>query len=140
MWKVLIPVDGSQNAMRAVQYAAGSIKRDPQQEFILLNVQEPYPLRTHAVLSHDEINRMIQEEGEKVLKPARAVLDQAGARYTVRCLSGAVDEVIGREVDASGADAIVMGSRGAGAAANLVLGSVATKVLHHVKVPVTVVR
>ncbi|MCE9642399.1 MAG: universal stress protein, partial [Betaproteobacteria bacterium] len=35
---------------------------------------------------------------------------------------------------------IVMGTRGAGAVANMVLGSVATKVLHLVEVPVLLVK
>ncbi len=140
MWKTLIPVDESSNALRAVQYAADSLKRDPQQEFVLLNVQAPFPLRTHAVLSHDEIQRIIDEEGAKAIGPARAVLDQAGANYTTVCASGIVDDVIVRQIQETGCNAVIMGTRGAGAVGNLVLGSVATKVIHAVKVPVTLVK
>jgi nucleotide-binding universal stress UspA family protein len=40
----------------------------------------------------------------------------------------------------SGADAIVMGTRGLGVVGGLVLGSIASKVVHLVKVPVTLVK
>jgi nucleotide-binding universal stress UspA family protein len=140
MWKTLIPVDGSDNALRAVQYAADSVKRHPQQEFVLLNVQHPFPLRAHASLSNEEIHNIAEDEAEKVLRPARTIMEQAGARYSVKAVSGDIDEVISNEVEESGCDAVVMGTRGMGAAANLVLGSVASKVLHLVKVPVTLVK
>jgi nucleotide-binding universal stress UspA family protein len=140
MWKTLIPVDGSDNALRAVQYAADSVKRNPQQEFVLLNVQHPFPLRTHASLSQEEIRRITQDEAEKALRPARTVMEQAGARYSAQALSGEVDKVIDDQVKKTGCDAIVMGTRGMSAAANLVLGSVAAKVIHHAKIPVTLVK
>lgn len=140
MWKTLIPVDGSENALRAVQYAADSVKRDPQQEFVLLNVQQPFPLRTHASLSQDEIRRITRDEAEKVLRPAGAIMEQAGARYSTQALNGDVDQVINRQVEEAGCNAVVMGTRGMGAAANLVLGSVASRVIPLVKVPVTLVK
>lgn len=140
MWKTLIPVDGSDNASRAVQYAADSVKRDPQQEFVLLNVQHPFPLRTHASLSQEEIRRITRDEAEKALHPARTILEQAGARYSTQALNGDVEEVITRQVEENGCNAIIMGTRGMGAAANLVLGSVASKVIHLATVPVTLVK
>jgi len=37
-------------------------------------------------------------------------------------------------------DAIIMGTRGMGSLANLVIGSVTTKVIHLVEVPVTLIK
>lgn len=37
-------------------------------------------------------------------------------------------------------DAIIMGSRGLGPVASMIIGSVATKVIHLVKVPVTLIK
>lgn len=140
MWKTLIPVDGSDNSLRAVQYAADSLSRDAQQEFVLLNVQEPFPLRARATLHADEIQRILQEDGEEALRGARAIMERAGARHQARVLSGKTGEVIARQAEEENCNAIVMGTRGMNAAANLVVGSIATRVVHAVKVPVTLVK
>jgi len=49
-------------------------------------------------------------------------------------------DVIIDEAKAVGADLVVVGTRGLGAAARLVLGSISTKVLHHAPCDVLVVR
>jgi len=140
MWKILIPVDGSDNSLRAVQYAADSLSRDPQQEFVLVNVQEPFPLRARAALHEDEMRRILEEDGEEALRSARAIMERAGARYQARTVCGRIGEAIAREVEETGCNAIVMGTRGMSAAVNMMVGSVATRVVHAVRVPVTLVK
>jgi nucleotide-binding universal stress UspA family protein len=55
-------------------------------------------------------------------------------------LEGDPADVIARRAQELGCDAIVMGSRGMGRIANLVIGSVATKVVHLTALPVTLVK
>jgi nucleotide-binding universal stress UspA family protein len=55
-------------------------------------------------------------------------------------LVGHIGQTIARRADELGCDGIVMGTSGRGALGNLLLGSVATKVIHHAKVPVTLVK
>lgn len=140
MWKTLIPVDESPNALRAVAHALKASEGCVGHEFVLLNVQTPFPLRTRATLSQKEIERITQEEGAVALNPARALLDKAGVPCIALCISGKVEDVVVEQVAKHGCNAVTMGTRGAGAVGNLVLGSVATKVVHAVNVPVTLVK
>jgi nucleotide-binding universal stress UspA family protein len=47
---------------------------------------------------------------------------------------------IAAHVERHGADGVIMGTRGLGTVGGLVLGSVATKVIHLVECPVTLVK
>ena len=139
MLKVLIPVDGSANSLRTVQHAiqmAGHYK-EPL-EFHLLNVQRPFPGIISGVREQAEQHH--HDEGIKALAGARKLLDDAGLKYVYHISVGEPDEVIARFCKDKQIQHVVMGTRGASSVANLVLGSNATKVLHLVEVPVTLVK
>jgi nucleotide-binding universal stress UspA family protein len=108
----------------------------------LLNVQHhmPYGARVSAVVGHDKVAQYLQEEGLAALKAAREKLDAAGVRYHYHIGVGEPAEVIVRYAREQGCDQIVMGTRGMGAVSNLVLGSVATKVIHLSPVPVMLLK
>lgn len=91
-------------------------------------------------LKKDLIDEYYLEESIKALRPAQDKLDQAGVKYTVAHQVGNAAEVIARYVKSHGCDQVVMGTRGLGSMHSMVLGSVATKVLHLVDVPVTLVK
>jgi nucleotide-binding universal stress UspA family protein len=55
-------------------------------------------------------------------------------------LIGDVPKALVAYAEAKGCDGIVMGTRGLGAIGNLVLGSVATKVIHLTRLPVTLIK
>jgi nucleotide-binding universal stress UspA family protein len=141
MSKVLVPIDGSDNALHAVDLVIRSIAEGRSLQVYLLNVQ-PQILSGHArmYLKKDLIDEYFQEEAAKALRPAQDKLDKAGIKYTTAHQVGNAPEVIARYVKSHGCDLIVMGTRGHGSMQNMVLGSVATKVLHLVDVPVTLVK
>jgi nucleotide-binding universal stress UspA family protein len=74
------------------------------------------------------------------LQPASAVLDGAGVRYNLHCRFGEPATEIAAHVRDAGCDAVVMGTHGRGALANLVIGSVATQVVRRVDVPLTLIK
>ena len=141
MQKPLVPIDGSASAMRALSHAIAELSDRPGVEVHLLNVQTP-PVHTFPgkLVSPDLINQELRREGEAVLDPAQAVVRSAGlaSRCHVR-IGRPGDEIAACAAD-NGCDAVVMGTRGMGAAAGLLLGSVATKVVHAAQVPVTLVK
>jgi nucleotide-binding universal stress UspA family protein len=146
MRSVLVPVDGSDNSMRAVEEACRQIDRRQPVMVHLLNVQPPnHSAVVRKYLSQDLIDQFHQQEGEAALQAARARLDDAGIACTSRVEVGDVAQSIARYAHEMRCDQVIMGTRGLGAGgvaaiSGLLLGSIATKVLHLVDVPVTLVK
>ena len=139
MLRVLVPVDGSENSLRAVQFV---LKKTPLYEepleLHLLNVQHPFPGTIQGV--HEQAERYHHDEGAKALAPARKALDAAGVKYVYHISVGEPAEAIAHFAKDKKIEQIVMGTRGLGSIANMLLGSVASKVLHLVEVPVLLVK
>ena len=137
--RVLIPVDGSDNSLRTAGYVIRQAPyyREPL-EIHLLNVQHPFPGTIRGVA--EEAKRFHDEEGATALAGVRRSFDTAGLKYTHHVIVGDAAETIAHFVRSNHIDLVVMGYRGANAVANMLLGSVATKVLHLVEVPVLLVK
>jgi nucleotide-binding universal stress UspA family protein len=140
--KILIPVDGSDNACRAVEYGialAGKYRETPQ--FLLLNVQ--WNVATGNVklfINQETINDYYREQGMTALAKARAALDAAGLPYQYHISVGRPAEAIIQYADEQRVDHIIIGAQGEAKLATLLLGSVAAKVAQLAKVPVTISR
>lgn len=141
MKRILIPVDGSQPAIHAVQAMLTARAYDPVERVDLLSVQ--IPLKSGKIgrgLSQAEIDAYYQDEGRAALEEAGRLLSQAGVPFEARVEVGAAADTIARIADETGADEIYMGSRGLGSVSSLFMGSVATRVLHLTELPVTLVK
>src|SRR5262245_9380778 len=139
MMNVVIAVDGSQNALEAVRHGAKLAAPNPDVRLHLVNVQPPLPSAAARFVARDTLHAFHQEEGQKVLIQARALLDQSKIPYDFHISVGNPAEAIAAYAVECKADQIVMGTRGLGSLAGLILGSVATRVLHLAKVPVTLI-
>ncbi|MDP1648664.1 MAG: universal stress protein [Rubrivivax sp.] len=135
--KILLPVDGSAAALAAVGYALQLAREGLQAEFVLANVQEPASLY-EMVVAHDAevIEHVRSEAGAELLRPAEALLEDAGLSYESEVAGGEPATVLVELLENYGCDAVVMGARGAGSGS----GSVALAMLQHSPVPVTLVR
>jgi nucleotide-binding universal stress UspA family protein len=142
MLKVLVPVDGSKNSDRAVAHAIvfAANSKTPV-ELHLLNVQLPIVSGgVRMFIKHEEIEAYHQDSGQDALRSAREQLDQTGQAYTHLVRVGPIGETIAAYAKEQGCDHIIMGTRGLGAVTGMVLGSVATKVIHLANAPVTLVK
>jgi nucleotide-binding universal stress UspA family protein len=144
MRMVLLPIDGSDSALRAVAALADLARTAPGLHAILLNVESTVPLMDRLVDGRpSEARRMEEprrEAGERLLAPARAALERVGVRCTSFVEFGdPADTIVARAKEWS-ADLIVMGTHGRGAIGSLLLGSVAQKVLQRAAVPVLLVK
>jgi nucleotide-binding universal stress UspA family protein len=72
--------------------------------------------------------------------PVHKFLERHGVKAKGRWKTGNPGELIAKLAEAEKFDLVVMGSHGRGALGNLMVGSVATKVLASCKVPVLIVR
>lgn len=140
--KILIPVDGSPGANRAVEYAITSVawlKEAPQ--VLLLNVQ--WKLASGNIkrfINQETVNDYYREQGMSALTDARARLEAAGLAYSYHISVGSPAEAIVQYANEQGADQIVMSAHGHDKLSNLLLGSVATKVTQLTSVPLLLIK
>ena len=139
--KVLLPIDGSADALAAVRHALQLVREGLRASFVLANVQTPATLY-EVVVAHDPqaIARLRSEAGADLLQPAEALLAGAGVEWESEVAGGEPATALVDLVEKYGCDAVVMGSQGAGSLRHALLGSVSTALLRHSPVPVTVVR
>lgn len=140
MRKILVPVDGSEPALRAAQYALRLMDGSGDAEIHLLNVQTPVPGGVYSFISADTVRQVVQDEAEQAMRSTRALLDASAVPYVTAIRTGAPAMEIVDYVQQQGCEGIVMGTRGMGRLGALVLGSVATTVVQAVQVPVTLVK
>ena len=140
MKKLLVPVDGSPVANRAVAHAIEQVRRLADMEVLLLNVQQNVERwYKHGLLSED-VRKEIRQHGETEAAEARSLLDKAGVQYEFEIVFGHPAEVIVHTARDKHCEGIVMGTRGLGDVENLMLGSTAYKVVQLAEVPVTLVK
>jgi len=140
--KILLPVDGSACALRAVDHLiahVGWFSSVP--EIHLLHVHPPIPIgRVQAHVGKETLHGYYLEESQSLLKTAQDKLDAAGRFHTTHIHVGQPAEVITRLAGELACDLIFMGAHGQGALAGMVTGSVATRVLHLTSCPVLLVK
>lgn len=139
--KILLAVDGSEPALRAVQWALGLAGQGLAVDFVLVNVQEPASLY-EVVTAHDTLvlEQVRGAAGADSLREAEALVDAAGRRYESEVAGGTPQHLIVELAENYGCELIVMGARGLGDAAALGLGTVAEGVLREATLPVVIVR
>ncbi|MBS1158836.1 MAG: UspA [Proteobacteria bacterium] len=140
--KILLPVDGSPCALRAVDHliAHSNWFRDLP-EIHLLHVHPPIPIgRVQAHIGKETLHAYYREESQVQLKEAQDKLDAAGRFHTTHIHVGQPAEVIVRLAGELGCDLICLGAHGLGALAGVVTGSVASRVLHLANCPVLLVK
>lgn len=137
---ILLPVDGSANSERAVKYVIELVESCQAFEIHLLNVQPPVSGDVSTFVGKQSIEDWHRDEAEKALASAKKLLDAAGSPYKVHIGIGNPGDVIASFAKKLGCGQVVMGTRGLGSAFGLLLGSVATHVISHVDVPVTLIK
>jgi len=141
MLKILVPVDGSDNALRAVDYVISLAAQLKEIDIHVVTVRDAMDsLELHRFWTQEQIHAFQQESGQALLAAARQRLDKAGLPYTSNIAIGDIAESIVKYATDQQCTMIIMGTRGMGSIANLLLGSVATKVVHLAKTPVMLVK
>lgn len=139
--KILVPVDGSECANRALDLAA-QFAREQHAELILCCVMElrnmEYALAYATPETATGIFETLRSDAEAILAEAKARVAPL-AVTTITC-EGACAEQIIKTAEEHACDFIVMGSHGRRGVSHFFLGSVAEAVLRQAPVPVLIVR
>ena len=138
MGKILLPNDGSEASMRALEQV---LQRGiAALELHLLNIQLPVDGNVRTFVNAEALNAYHREEGLADLAAARAQLDALGVTYQQHVLVGHPADKIRRFADENDFDEIVMGTHGRTGLRHAVLGSSAEAIVHGSNVPVLLVR
>ena len=141
--KILIAVDGSKHSLQAVDCLiehANWYREKPQVELVTVHLPVPMVGRMGVGPSKSQLEKYYTEEGLASLAPAKKKLAAAKVPYKDRILVGPIAETLVKHAKDARCDLIYVGTRGMTAAANALLGSTATKVLHISTVPVLLVK
>lgn len=141
MLRMLVALDGSEGSRHAAVHAARLARGEGIAEVHLLNVQEPaihYGVMG-AYVPANVLEQLQTEAGDRALRAAEKLLTRVKVPFRRHLRVGPVASTIAETAKELGCNAIVMGTRGMTAAANLVLGSISTKVIHLTRIPVTLV-
>lgn len=143
MKNILIPVDGSEYSMKALEASKELAKAFGSKVFILSIVTPE--LRISSGRGSNMYSPELMEElhacSMKILDEAKMQFQGMANQVETFSEKGNVADEIVRFADENDIDLVVMGSHGLGALKNrLMTGSVTTRVLHHIDVPVLVIK
>jgi nucleotide-binding universal stress UspA family protein len=139
---ITVGIDGSHNSLKALEWAMkeAALQHSP---LTVLTVHEVAANHWtgHPVIQPDVDNpaqeKYRQAAEEAVAKVSSGLGDERPASVTIRAMTGfAAYELIDASRDS---DLLVVGSRGGGGFARLLLGSVTSQIVHHAACPVVVV-
>jgi len=140
--KILVAIDGSSHADATLEALVKRLAwfRD-KPAITLLYVHLPLPQGAAASwVGKSTVQRYYDDECEQALAGARKFLEAQGVAHEAKTKVGDPAQEIVSFATAEGFDLIAMGTHGHTALANLVMGSVATKVLASCRVPVLIFK
>lgn len=139
MLKVLVPVDGSANALRAVRHVIAEYQRHHELELHLLNVQPRLYRHISRFVSRPDREAWQQERADAALADARSELTRVGIPHQTHWVAGDRVKEICRAAERLGAHHIVMGTARKNSITRMLEDSVTNGVLEATPVPVEVV-
>ena len=141
--KIIVAVDGSKYSIQAVRFLTGQpgwMREQPQVELVYVHPPVPKLSGLGSVVGKKQLEQYYQDEGGEALAAAKQLLDAAKVPYHAHILIGPPAETIVGYAKKSKADLLLIGHRGISAAASVMIGSVASKLLQLSPVPVLLVK
>lgn len=137
----LIAIDGSEPSLKVIDYViTEAATRLTRPQLLLVNVQPPLSNDITRFIEEKVVNDFHRETGDAALAQARQKLESAGLAYSSHIMLGEAAPTLVEFAADKGCSLIVMGARGLGSVAGLLMGSVATKVVKLSTVPVLLVK
>lgn len=138
MQRIVVGVDGSEHARKALHWAIEEAKLRGA-TLVVVHAWHPPYIGATPLTPYTFDTRLIEEAAERVLRQAVSDATTAGltAAPEPRLVHGGAAHAILAEAET--ADLIIVGARGLGGFAGLLLGSVSQQVTHHAPCPVVIV-
>jgi len=139
--KILAAVDGSPYTKRMLAYLAAHDEwLGPHHEYTLIHAVPAVPPRAAAVLERETLKAYYDDSAERIFKPIRTFFTRQGLQASYVTKVGQAAEIISEMAKKGRYDLLILGSHGHGTLTNLVMGSVATKVLANCDAPTLLIR
>lgn len=135
---ILLGVDGSEHGWHAARVAS-DLARCHHSEMWLVSAYDPLPAYLGEPAYMDIVGAHIKI-AESNIQEALSIVGEIPGEIHTEVLEGGAAEAILTVAQARQVDLIVMGSRGLGRLAGLLLGSQSQKVVQHADCPVLIVR
>jgi nucleotide-binding universal stress UspA family protein len=143
-FKILIPVDGSPASLRAVDFAIEMVGQNPGTSLVLLHVANIPAFGLASVsgpmATDDWLQEAVSQASAKALSNATGKCQRSSVTFKTLTRTGQTAETIAQVARSEDVKHIVMGTRGLGGIQGLLLGSVATQVIHLAEVPITLIK
>ena len=140
MKKILVSVDGSENAKRAL-LEAKMIAKCTGADIDILTVMEYLVINAYMVeYKAMPLSKNAKDDAQNILKDALSLFDDFDGKVDGLIESGEPADVIIETAREGNYDLIVMGSRGLGTFSRTMLGSVSNKVLNHGSTNVLIIK
>jgi nucleotide-binding universal stress UspA family protein len=138
--KLLVPVDGSENSLRALEAAIFLSKKIDAQTTALHVMEKAPTVYIHPQKELEELLKNYRKESERILEKCQQIGKNNRIELNMAISEGDVASKIIQYAEKGRFDMVVMGHRGSGKFKEMVLGSVSEKVLHRTKCSVLIVR
>ncbi len=139
--KILLAVDGSPYTKRMLAYLAAHDELFGETpEYHAVHVVTPVTQYVAQFIDKSTIDQYYADEANRVLKPVQAFAEQNRWKLAAKHLVGRPADVLAETATSGGFDLVVIGSHGHSNLANLLLGSVAARVMALCSTPMLVIR
>lgn len=136
---ILLAVDGSDHSLNAARMASQLARTLNSTELRIVVVYDSVPPFLGEPNFQSAINARL-DEAQGILRKAEEAIGEVPSKVHTELIAGDPAESIIEVANVRRCDLIVMGSRGLGRLAGLVLGSTSQKVVSHAPCPVLIVR
>ncbi len=137
MTRVLVPVDGSENSMKALRHVLASAAGQSL-KVVVLNVQPALTQRIGRFVPAARRDDWRRERAEAATRQARAELDRQGVAWSMQVATGPRAEAISQAATDNHCSRIVLGTARKHSLTRLLENSVTAQLLEHSPVPVEV--
>ena len=139
--KILVPIDGSENSMRALNHGLFLSSNLKIKLTIIFVIEVPPFVYVQSQKIVNSVMASLEKEAKDVLEEGRNQAKRYDMEPEILFLEGNnIASIIIEHGEKNNFDLIVIGSKGKGKLKSSLLGSVSNKVIHHSKNPVYVVK
>jgi nucleotide-binding universal stress UspA family protein len=138
--KLLVPVDGSENSLRALDHAIYLAKKTGANITAMNIIENPPTVYVESQKLLNDLLANFRAEAANILDKCKQIAEKSDVKIETVIGEGDAASTIVGYAQKGAFDTIIIGRRGIGRFKEMMLGSISNKVLHHAKCTVMIVK